>query len=96
MNIQAEFSNVRDLVLHILEHNPNTRSNDTLLYLEACKYLGAKSIDDLIKLNLSIISIHKVRQVVQNKEGLFQPNEEIKKLRQTRRIAIKDYMLRLK
>ncbi|WP_127760739.1 hypothetical protein [Peribacillus asahii] len=95
MSVKVEFDNIRVLILNILENHPEARDNDTLLYLEACKYLGAKSIEDLVKLNLSIISIHKMRQVIQNKEGLFKPSEETEKARSRRRVAIKEYMSRL-
>ncbi|AZV43593.1 hypothetical protein BAOM_2984 [Peribacillus asahii] len=36
-----------------------------------------------------------MRQVIQNKEGLFKPSEETEKARSRRRVAIKEYMSRL-
>lgn len=96
MSVTNELNTVKQLVLHVLKNHPETRDSDNLLYLHCCEYLGAKTINDLKKLNLSIISVHKIRQVIQNKEGLYKPSEDVKEIREQRRIEIKDYMSRLK
>lgn len=96
MTITRELNTVKDLVSHILETKPHTRNSDTQLYIEACKHMGAKTIEDMEKMNLSIISVHKIRQVIQNKEGLFLADEEVKTERSRRRWEVKDYMSRIK
>ena len=95
MTVKQELNTVRELVEHILETKPATRNSDTLLYLEACKYMGANTIDDLQRLNLNIITVHKIRQVVQNRDGMYPPDEKIKKERSRRRVEIRDYMKKL-
>ncbi|OME54091.1 hypothetical protein BSK59_16045 [Paenibacillus odorifer] len=91
-NTTKELNTIKELVLHILKTNPETRSNDTLLYLECCKYLGATSLEDLSDLNLSIISVHKMRQSIQNKDKMFMPNEEALQNRKRRGYEIRQYM----
>lgn len=93
MTTKRELRTVKELVEHILEVKPKTRNSDTLLYIEACKYLGAKTLEDLEKIKLNIISVHKIRQVIQNKEGRFLPDENVKEERARRRWEVKDYML---
>lgn len=95
MTIKQELNTVKDLIIHILKHKPNTRNSDTLLYLETCKYLGAETIDDMMALDLNIITVHKIRQVIQNKEGLYLPDKEITRERKRRKVEIKDYMARI-
>lgn len=95
MTTKQELNTVKELVLHILKTKPETRNSDTLLYIEACKYIGAKSIEDMERINLSIISVHKVRQVIQNKEGLYLANEDVKTERKRRKLEVRDYMRRL-
>ena len=93
MTTKRELRTVKELVEHILETKPKTRNSDTLLYIESCKYLGAKTLEDLEKIKLNIISVHKIRQVIQNKEGRFLPDENVKEERTRRRWEVKDYML---
>ena len=95
MSIETEFKKIKDLIIHILEQYPETRDSDTLLYIKCCEYLGARSFDDIKKLNLNIISIHKLRQQLQNKEGLFPPSDKVKEYRKKRRGDIREYMSRL-
>jgi len=94
-NITSELDTIKELVISVLAENANTRSNETLLYLECCKKLGAKTMDDLQKMNLSIITVHKLRQVIQNKDGLFRSEEKVRKHRVNRASKIKEYMIRL-
>lgn len=95
-NVEVEFDSIRELLISILRENPKSRDSDTILYIEACKKLGAKSLEDVEKLNLNIITVHKIRQVIQNKEGLYPPSESVKSNRNRRKVAIRDYMARLK
>ncbi|TVX85988.1 hypothetical protein [Paenibacillus agilis] len=90
--IENELNTVKDLVLHVLSCNPETRSNDTLLYLECCKVLGATDMTDLESLNLSIVSVHKMRQVIQNKDKQFMPDEEAIQVRKRRSREVRQYM----
>lgn len=93
MSVKKEMETVKQLVEHILESKPKTRNSDTLLYLEACKYLGAETLDDIETINLNVISIHKIRQIIQNKEGRFLPDENIKTERANRRWEIRDWIV---
>lgn len=95
MTTKQELATVKDLVLHVLKTKPNTRNSDTLLYLEACKYIGAKTIEDIERIGLNIISVHKIRQVIQNKEGLYLPDKEIRSERKRRSSDIREYMRNL-
>lgn len=94
-DIANELDTVKQLVTRVLSENKATRNNETLLYLECCRKLGAKSIDDIEKMNLSIITVHKMRQVIQNKDGLFKSDVEVRKQRANRATKIKDYMCKL-
>lgn len=96
MTTKREMKTVKDLITYILKTQPHTRNSDTQLYIEACKHLGVKDLDDMSKLGLSIISVHKARQVIQNKEGLYQADEKVLKERGRRRYEIKDYMKQFK
>ena len=96
MTTKQELNTVKELVLHILKTKPKTRNSDTLLYLEACKHIGAKTIDDIERIGLSIISVHKIRQVIQNKEGLYLPDKKVKEERSRRKLEVRDYMKKLK
>jgi hypothetical protein len=65
------------------------------LYLKCCEYLGANNLQDLYKIDLSITSIHKMRQVIQNKEGRFKPNDKVQAIRHKRASEIKEYMKKI-
>ncbi|WP_243357262.1 hypothetical protein [Bacillus litorisediminis] len=95
MSIETEFKTVKQLVEHVLEQYPETRDNDTLLYTQCAKELGAETIEDLNNINLNIISVHKLRQVIQNKEGKWKASEKTQKVRNKRRIEIRDYMRKI-
>lgn len=92
MNVEKEFNTVKELAEYVLENNPKTRNSDTVLYVEMCKLLGAKSIDDIPKIGLNMITVHKVRQVIQNKDGKYLPDEVTKEIRKVRNSSIKTYM----
>jgi hypothetical protein len=92
LSVTTELNTVKDLVLHVLKNNPETRNSDTLLYLECCKVLGATNIEDIEDINLSIISVHKLRQVIQNKDKMFMPDEHAKQVRKQRSYQVRQYM----
>lgn len=91
-SVAVELNTVKDLVLYVLGSMPETRSNDTLLYLECCKVLGATSMEDIQDLNLSIISVHKIRQMIQNKDKMYMPDEKAKEVRKKRASEVRQYM----
>jgi hypothetical protein len=93
MNTKAELSSVKNLVLRVLDKYPETRNSDTKLYIQCAKELGAYTVDDLMRIKLNIISIHKCRQYVQNKLGLFPPTEDVKQARVERQMSFKEFML---
>lgn len=71
MNTKSELNSVKKLVLRVLEQYPETRNSDNKLYIQCAKELGAVYIDDMDKIGLSIITLHKARQRIQNKDFLF-------------------------
>lgn len=71
--ISKEFRSYRDLIQKIMEEKPETRENDTLLYLECCRRLGAETVDEMRALGLNIITVHKTRQRLQNVEKRLLP-----------------------
>lgn len=93
MSVLQEFKTTKQLVLHVLEHYPETRNSDNKLYIQAAKLLGANTLDDLNKIKLNLISVHKLRQQIQNKDGLFPATDEIKYIRNEREKEIKKYMI---
>jgi hypothetical protein len=95
MSTKVELNSVKKLVLHVLEHYPETRNNDTKLYLQCAKLKGAQTLDDLERIDLSIVSVHKVRQPIQNKLGLFKPNKKTKEKREQLEMEFKEYMVSL-
>jgi hypothetical protein len=44
-------------------------------------------------MDLSIISVHKMRQKIQNKEGRLRPSEEVRLARHKRNSEVRDYMI---
>lgn len=91
-DVKLKFDSYKELVKFVMSEKEETRSNDTLLFLYCCVYLGAKTIKDMKKLNLNIITIHKTRQIIQNKEGLYRPTEAVQWIREERDGAVRDYM----
>lgn len=94
MSVKKEFKNTKSLILHVLEKHEETRNSDTKLYIQCCRELGATTLEELENINLNIITIHKIRQVIQNKENRFLPIEIVKKVRAEREGAIREYMQR--
>jgi hypothetical protein len=77
----------------VLENYPETRNSDTNLYIQCAKELGAYTVDDLMRIKLNIISIHKVRQRIQNHDGMYLPTEDVKQARVERQMSFKEFML---
>lgn len=92
MSIDNEFNSLKDFIISVLEKHPETRNSDTALYVECCKELGAKTIDDINSLNLNIVSVHKTRQLIQNKFGLYPADETVKEFRNKRKWDIREYI----
>lgn len=93
MTVTQEFKTIRDFILYVLEHKPSTRNCDNELYAECAKMLGAKSIDDMNSIGLSIVSVHKERQIIQNKLHMFEADEEVKRKRKQRQKEFRVYYL---
>jgi hypothetical protein len=93
MNTKSELNSVTKLVMRVLEQYPETRNSDNKLYIQCAKELGAETIDDLMKIKLNLISLHKTRQRIQNKLGLFVPTEDVKHARVERQLEFKDWMV---
>lgn len=96
MRISEEFESIKSLLFTVLKNYPETRSDDTLLYLTCCEVLGAKNLAQAKELPISIISVHKMRQIIQNKEGLFKPEEKVENARRERNIDAIQYMRKQK
>jgi hypothetical protein len=46
-----------------------------------------------MRIKLNIISIHKVRQRIQNHEGMYLPTEDVKQARVERQMSFKEFMV---
>ncbi|REJ23706.1 MAG: hypothetical protein C6W54_11065 [Bacillaceae bacterium] len=92
VNIEKEFKTVKELVEYCLEKFEETRHSDTLLFLKCCEMLGAETIQQIKYLKLNMISVHKIRQVIQNKEKKWLPSESVKRIRKEREKEIKKFM----
>lgn len=92
-NVSIEFETYKDLIKEVLRKYDFARDSDTYLYIMCCKYLGVETIEDMIDLNLNVITVHKVRQVVQNKEGLYRASNNVQAVRDERKIDIEKYMV---
>lgn len=95
MSVDKEFNSVKQLVLHVLENHPETRSSDNKLFVKCAEYLGATKLSDLENFGLNLITVHKVRQKIQNKERKFLPNVEVIENRNKRQRDIREYMRKI-
>jgi hypothetical protein len=93
MNTKSELNSVKKLVLQVLEQYPETRNSDNKLYIQCAKELGAKTLDDLLNIKLNIITLHKTRQVIQNKFGMYLPDKEVAKARYERQLEFRDWII---
>lgn len=92
MSIALEFKTTKNLIMAVMTDYPETRNSDTLLYLKCCSILGAITIEDAEKLDLSIISVHKMRQYIQNRDGLLLPSKEVQEVRKKRAEDARNFM----
>lgn len=90
-NCVSDFKNVRDMVRYILKNYKETRSNDTKLFIKVCEMHNLKTCKDIYNSDISIITIHKARQIIQNKEKLFLPDECVYEERQKMSKILKNY-----
>jgi hypothetical protein len=93
MDTRSELNNTTKLVMRVLEQYPETRNSDNKLYIQCAKELGAYTVDDLMGIKLNIISIHKIRQLIQNRDGMYLPTEDVKQARVERQMSFKEFML---
>lgn len=90
--VQKEFNTLKEIVKDVMRRHPETRNSDNVLYFTILQEMGADTLEEAKYLNVNLISIHKTRQIIQNKEGLFPPTEDIKQIRAKRNSEIRDYM----
>lgn len=90
--VQKEFGTLKEIVKDVMRRHPSTRNSDNVLYFTILQEMGADTLEEAKYLNVNLISIHKTRQIIQNKEGLFPPTEDIKQIRAKRNSEIRDYM----
>jgi hypothetical protein len=93
MDTKQEFKTTTELVKYILEHYPETRNSDNKLYIKCAQYKGAKTLSDLENIKLSIITVHKCRQKIQNRNGLFKATEDTQQIRKERAKEVKEFMV---
>lgn len=91
-NVRQEFGTIKQMLYTVLAKYPETRSDDTLLYVKCCEEMGAKTLADLPKMGISIISVHKMRQVIQNKENKFLPENRVLQYRSQRDAEVKSFL----
>lgn len=90
--VREEFDTLKHYLYYIMDKYPETRNSDNVLYFTILQEMGAHTLEDAKHLNINLISVHKVRQVIQNKEGLYQPFIEVKENRAKRAEEVRDYM----
>ena len=83
--VSEEFGTLKQYLYYIMEKYPETRNSDNVLYFTIL-------LEEAKSLNINLISIHKVRQVIQNKEGLYLADTEVKSNRWKRSSEIREYM----
>jgi hypothetical protein len=93
MNTIEKLKSVTDLVTNVLKNYPETRSDDTKLYLQCAKELGATKLSDLEEINLNIVSVHKTRQKIQNQDKMYLPDVDTIKIRKKRKIEYRQFMI---
>jgi hypothetical protein len=68
-----KYGGVKKLVTDVMKECLKARYDDTYLYLKCCEKLGATEADEMYSTGISIISVHKLRQVIQNKQNKLKP-----------------------
>jgi len=79
--VRDKFKGVEDLIKGVMMLHPSTRSSDTLLYLKSLKMLGVRKLEEAERCDLSIISVHKTRQRIQNVDREYLPPDNVVKAR---------------
>ena len=90
--VRQEFDTLKHYLYDVMERHPETRNSDNILYFTILQEMGAHTLEEAKSLNVNLISIHKIRQVIQNKEGLYPPARDIKNVRNHRADEIREYM----
>ena len=91
-SVKQEFGTIKEMLYSVMTKHPETRSDDTLLYVKCCEEMGAKNLSDLPKMGISIISVHKMRQVIQNKEKKFLPMQSVVHGRKLRNGEVRSFL----
>lgn len=83
-HVISDLRTKRDQVLALLERYPQTRDNDFYLQLMWLRQFGNLSVaipyipfNEIQKLGGSLESVRRVRQKIQNEDGLFPPSLEV-------------------
>ena len=83
---------LKDLICDVLENYPETRASDNKLYFRCCRRLGLDPLKELQNDGLSIITVHKWRQKIQNNMGLYLPEKEVIQQRRIRERRMREVM----
>ena len=89
-NKVKELSGTKKILKELLEDNPLTRSNDTLLYVECAKKKGARCLDDLISLDIKPETIPRMRRMLQDEYPELNPDDNILKIRKNNSSAVSE------
>lgn len=81
---------VKQAVREVLEENPKTRNNDTLLIILTLRKFGHRIYIDNFKQIPSMESITRARRFWQNKCGYCTPEEDIDALRNKRELEFRE------
>lgn len=90
--IETEFKSMEDLIKFVMEESVDARGNDVVLYIMCCVTLGADSLHDVMDLNLNMMTCHRVRRIIQNEQGEYQPSETTQGRRKKRKKDIEYYL----
>lgn len=94
----SELRTIKEVVREVLEESPKARNSDKLLILQCLRKMGFKIYVDYRELSAmpSWESLRRCRQVIQNEEGLYLPDEDIDELRFKKEEEMKGELLSLK
>ncbi|WEG18662.1 hypothetical protein PQ478_09285 [Alkalihalophilus pseudofirmus] len=90
---RRKLNEVKELVMSVLAEDEKARSNDTYLYLKCLEKKNVETLEGAYNADLSIVSVHKIRQKIQNKEGLFLPSDKVIEAREELNKEVKNYMV---
>jgi hypothetical protein len=86
--LPSEFGSIKDLVMDVLSEDIKSRDNDLHLYLQCCKSLGAKELNDIEVIGLNFESVRRVRQKIQNEDGKYIPSPQTSIMRKVKQKKI--------